>query len=183
MSTIAIKYEEKKNTPSDINEHLEVLYKYAKECNTIAEFGVRDVVSSYALAHAHPKKLICVDIKTNPNVDEFIKICANENINMRFDIADTTTYELENVDMLFIDTLHTFTQLTKELNLHHSKVNKYIAFHDTISYGYMNEDDRLTGKDCGLVPAIKNFLRENKNWIEKETYPNNNGLTIIERIS
>lgn len=34
---------------SDINEHLPTLYKYAKECESILELGVRGVVSSWAL--------------------------------------------------------------------------------------------------------------------------------------
>jgi hypothetical protein len=40
MKTINEIYEERKNTPSDINEHLESLYELALECRTIAEFVV-----------------------------------------------------------------------------------------------------------------------------------------------
>jgi hypothetical protein len=175
------KYIERKLYPSDINEHLETLFTYAKQCDVIAEFGVRDVVSSYALAHARPKKLICVDINKNNNINIFMEECKNENINARFDLANTLEYILEDVDMLFIDTLHTFKQLSKELELHHSKVKKYLIFHDTISFGNNNEDGTTDGI-CGLIPAISNFLKQNLNWKEDKTYINNNGLTILKNI-
>jgi len=182
MSTIEQKYIEKCNTISDINEHLPALYEYAKKCETVAEFGVRDVCSSFAFAHAKPKKLICVDMQTNVFVREFTEMCKNENIEMRFDHANTLSYELEPVDLLFIDTLHTYSQLSEELKLHHSKVKKYLIFHDTISYGTRNEHNTPDEKQ-GLVPAIKEFLQEHPEWKEICTYTNNNGLTILERIS
>jgi hypothetical protein len=39
----------KKN--SDINEHLPTLYKYASECESIIELGVRGVISTYAFIY------------------------------------------------------------------------------------------------------------------------------------
>lgn len=178
--SIEQKYINAKETPSDINEHIETLYEYAKKCKRIAEFGVRNVVSSYALAHSRPEKLICVDINTNENVKNFTEECSNENINMVFHQSSTLDYMLEEVDMLFIDTLHTYNQLSKELELHHDKVKKYILFHDTITFGNKNEDNDIT-PPCGLIPAIRNFLNNNKDWKEEKTYINNNGLTILKK--
>jgi len=180
MITIEQQYNINKATTSDINEHLETLYNYARECEIVAEFGVRDVFSTYALAHARPKKLICVDININKHIEVFAGQCSREGINMQFDQANTLNYSLEPVDMLFIDTLHSFAQLTAELDLHHSKVKKYLIFHDTISFGHRNEDDGLSGPECGLVPAIGNFLRKNTEWKEVVTFTNNNGLTILK---
>lgn len=180
MNTIEQQYNINIVTTSDINEHLETLYKYACECDVVAEFGVRDAFSSYALAHARPKKLICVDIFTNKHIEMLVDQCKREGVNIQFDQANTLNYVLEEVDMLFIDTVHSFTQITAELELHHSKVKKYLIFHDTISFGNCNEDDRQCGSGCGLVPAIKNFLRNNPKWKEVMTYTNNNGLSILK---
>ena len=44
-----------KRKPSDINEHLETLSKYASSCSSIFETGVRGVVSSWALLHGISK--------------------------------------------------------------------------------------------------------------------------------
>ena len=48
--------------PSDINEHLPTLKKYAEECEHITEMGVRWVVSTFAFMAGLPKKLISYDI-------------------------------------------------------------------------------------------------------------------------
>lgn len=184
MNKIEEIYKQKVNTASDINEHLPTLYKYALECEIIAEFGVRDVVSSYAFALANPKKLICLDIVNNQNINNFLILCKQENINVVFYNENTLTFDLqEDVDLLFIDTLHSFKQLSLELERHNNKVKKYIILHDTISFGHTNEDDRQSGDNCGLVPAVINFLKQNKNWKEEVTYKNNNGLTILKRIN
>ena len=65
-------YTELCNSSSDINEHLPTLTELSKECNTIVEFGVRNVVSTFAFAVAKPNKLICVDIVKSYNVDHFL---------------------------------------------------------------------------------------------------------------
>ena len=51
MSLLETKYIELCNNPCDINEHLPTLKKYAQECSTVFETGVRGVVSSYALLY------------------------------------------------------------------------------------------------------------------------------------
>jgi hypothetical protein len=39
----------------------------------------------------------------------------------------------------------------------------------------------LPSEKQGLIPAIEEFLQENSNWCVKETYTNNNGLTVLAR--
>ena len=43
------KYEEMCNITSDINEHLPTLSKYASDCESAIEFGVRGCISSWAI--------------------------------------------------------------------------------------------------------------------------------------
>jgi hypothetical protein len=186
MSIIESKYNQKKDTPSDINEHLETLYTYGSKCDTIAEFGVFQVTSTYAFAATRPQKLICVDINSNDNITTFLEECKLDNINVTFVQASTIDYTLETVDLLFIDTLHTYNQLTKELERHHDKVKKYLIFHDTESYGISDEinytglvADSDNGKR-GLNLAISEFLQKNQNWKIAEVFTNNNGLTVIK---
>lgn len=175
-------YNKRCSEKSDINEHLPTLYNLAKECKTIAEFGVRTVVSSFAFAYAKPEKLICVDIEKHPNIDIFIDLCKNENIETEFYLCDSRKFELDPVDLIFIDTLHTYSQLKEELEVLGNKAKKYLVFHDTITFGHANEHNIDTGEKTGLVPAISDFLKQNKNWKEYKTYTNNNGLTILSKI-
>jgi hypothetical protein len=188
MSTIKEQFELRKDSPSDINEHLEALYEYAKRCETVVEFGVRCVVSTYALAHARPKKLLALDLYQDPGVEIFLSLCKNEYIDAEFVLANTLDYELPyNYDLLLIDTMHTYTQLSRELERHHSKINKYIIFHDTVTYGWENEPNiygyvEETGNSSkrGLVPAIQEFLLTQTHWKVDKVFTNNNGLTVIK---
>jgi hypothetical protein len=181
------KFLEKKLTPSDINEHLDALYEHALECDLIAEFGVRNIVSTFAFAKAKPKKLICVDLFTPKDMEEFIEACEDENIKCSFFQEDTLTFDLQNVDLLFIDTWHSYNQLKNELKIHACKVNKYIILHDTVTFGFTNESkyDYIPNKNpqekSGLIPAVHEFLSENLNWKIKKEFRNNNGLMILEK--
>ena len=163
--------------PSDINEHLPTLLKYAKECDEIIEMGVRDVVSTWALLAARPKRLESWDILFHNNMNIALKEAYKENLDFKFVIADTTKASVQGADMLFIDTLHNYEQMKKELEIHPPKIRKYICFHDTVSYASRNE----VGHGIGILPAIKEFLAEHQEWKIKESFNNNNGFLVIER--
>ncbi len=164
--TIEEKYIELYNTPSDINEHLPILKHYADQCNHVTEMGVRGAVSLYAFLSSRAKKVVAIDIVEGYRPPEINKL--------QFICGDTTKIEIEQTDMLFIDTAHNYKQLSKELELHTGKVNKFIAFHDTETFG-INGDDG--GK--GLIYAIDELLYENKAWKILYVTHRNNGLMII----
>ena len=172
-------YERLCSTPSDINEHLPTLKKYAEECEHITEMGVRWVVSTYALLMGKPKKLISYDINgiNWQPIAEMVK----ENTDFTFEVGNTLNLEIEETDLLFIDTLHNYNQLKGELELHGNKAKKYIIFHDTTSFEWIGES--YTGKvdEIGLWPAIEEFLEKNPHWKIFERFTNNNGLTILKR--
>ena len=77
---------------------------------------------------------------------------------------------------MFIDTLHTYEQLIQELRRHGNKAKKYLAFHDTETFGTVSEQG---GR--GLNLAIAEFMLENPHWVTEKVYKNNNGLTILRR--
>jgi hypothetical protein len=164
---------------SDINEHMPTLYQYALECKHITEMGVRDVVSTWAFLKANPTRLISYDIMRSKNIDNAIIAAKEKGIEFEFHQKNVLNVDIEDTDLLFIDTLHQHDQLTQELNLHADKVRKYIIFHDTSKFAYTDE---VTGNKGGLWPAIETFLSNHPEWQIKERYTNNNGLTIIERL-
>jgi len=51
MKSIEHNYQYHLKKPSDINEHLSTLYKYASECDSVFETGVRGCISSWALSN------------------------------------------------------------------------------------------------------------------------------------
>lgn len=171
-------------TYSDIKEHLCTLLVYSMDCEHITEMGVRSVVSTWAFLAAKPKKLICIDIEDCP-IKPALDAADEIGVDMTFLKQDTIApdFEIEETDFLFIDTLHVYEQLKRELKKHGNKARKYLAFHDTTTFGYRNESDIFTHPYEGLRPAIAEFLEENPHWIMCNVYENNNGLTILRRQS
>ena len=169
-------YQQFCKTRSDINEHLPILSSYAKG-KIVTEFGVRKGVSTTALLRGRPKKLISYDInikRFNLNIMEAAKI---EKINFSLIQADVLKIEIEPTDILFIDTLHTYEQLSQELAIHSEKVSDALILHDTTTFKYQGE----TKNSKGLNDAIQEFIA-NGIWKIKKEYINNNGLTILERL-
>jgi hypothetical protein len=176
------KFDQLTSNPSDINEHLPTLKRYAEECNTIVELGTGQTVSTWAFIAGKPKTFITVDIlhpsERGIDFNVILKAAETDNIDFKFILGDSREVELPECDLLFIDTLHDYAMLKEELKIQSSKANKYIIFHDTISFG--NRDE--FGNGPGLCPAISEFLKDHPEWKEKETYTNNNGLTVLQRV-
>ena len=169
--------------PSDIQMHLPVLYRYASYCDSVTEFGVRNGISTISYLKAtkdtgKPIKIVAYDLEEHVYTIENLRILAkNENINFEFKIGNTLQIEIEETDFLFIDTLHTYEQLKKELEIHHTKVKKYIGFHDIITFGFIGED----GTTPGLKQAIDEFIALNTQWKVDYSTDQNNGLLILKK--
>lgn len=194
MEKILQKYYEHKNNPSDINEHLETLYNLGRECSHITEMGVRWVSSTWPLIYSNPKKMISYDIVTAPNINEVLELCNEYSINYSFEQRDVLQIVIEPTELLFIDTLHTYNQLRKELEIHSNKVSKYIVLHDTEHFGRVDEEiyghangiiKTMYTIRQGLMTAIEDFLLSDigRNWKIEKIYENNNGLTILRNVN
>lgn len=180
----------------DIHEHLPTLRNLANQCKHVTEFGTRYGISTVALICGQPDTVVSYDINKEffePYKSEVEALAQTAGVTFQFVEGDVLGVDIEETDLLFIDTYHTYNQLTKELNKHNSKVKKYIILHDTVTYGTQDEkpyqygvvSEQLTGLQRsreGLWMALEDFLEANTDWIIKEHYENNNGLTILERV-
>lgn len=177
MSLLEDKYNELCKKESDINEHLPTLFKYGKMVKHITEFGVRRGLSTVAFLYSNPEELISYDIKDKKFDHKLFKSLVPISTNFTFIIGNTLEVTIKETDLLFIDTYHSYTQLTNELRLHGNKSKKFILFHDTKIFGSVGEDK----KEPALQTAIYEFIGMNKHWFLKEEFENNNGLIILER--
>lgn len=161
----------------DIREHLPRLKALAQGKKHVTEFGVRHGFgSTAAFLAARPGRVTSYDIQPCLNRDLFEAAAETPWV---FQLGSSLDVEIEETDVLFIDTLHTYTQLTKELDLHHGSVRKHIALHDTDFFGYQGED----GSHPGLYDAAIEFLLKHPGeWKMLEHHRNCNGLMILERI-
>ena len=162
-------FEEICNTPSDNNEHCSKLHALAKECNHITEFGVMFGRSTVSFLAARPHILISYDIKKQEIVNQIEKLAEEEQLHFVFKLEDSRSATIDETDLLYIDTDHTYAQLKAELFRHGNKARKYIVMHDTAAFPE-------------LWKAIDEFLEQGFFQI-KEICINNNGLTVLERLA
>jgi len=184
--------------PCDINEHLPTLYKYALECDSVLELGVRGCVSSFAFLRAKPKLLIMNDIH-ECDVGFLLARAANEtNTRVKTAWVNDLALELEEpVDMVFIDTYHVYGQLKRELAKFAPLCNKYIIMHDTevdkvhgecirgaLNPHVMEQETGIPYHEnlIGLQLALDEFLAASSDWVLHEVFHNNNGLTVLKRV-
>ena len=190
---------------SDIMEHLPILYRYTKDCDSVFETGVRGCVSSWAFLYGllnnnnqQTKKYFLLNDIDVCDISELLEsagLC--DNIEVEYVWKNNLMLDLnKNYDVTFIDTWHIYGQLIRELNKFSKITNKYIIMHDTTvdeEYGEsirgchdINHMSKVSGIPVneitkGLGPAIYEFLQTNPEWFLKEKYTNNNGLTILAR--
>jgi hypothetical protein len=200
------KYQELCVTRSDIWEHLPVLYKYALECSSIFETGVRGCVSSWALlygllnsASTSKKRLLLNDIDAC-NIQYLKECCDQTEVELSYVWENNLSLVFkpdETFDLTFIDTFHCCGQIRRELEKFSQVTNKYIIMHDTTVDEYAGEPVRArlcintlmnrTGFSqeelmLGMSQGITIFLTNHPEWKVKEKLTNCNGLTILEKI-
>ena len=131
--------------------------------------GVRDGQSTRALL-PEPVTLRSYDLVLDPLVTALFVKAKSIGKDVEYMIGNTLEITIEETDLLFLDTEHTYQQVKGELNLHHSKVRKYIAFHDT--------DEPFVGE---VLPAIVEFTIEHPEW--RFVYHNKDchGFTVIAK--
>lgn len=179
------------STPSDINEHITTMINYGKKCEHITEMGVRGIVSTWAWLACNPKKLIAYDIQSpsifGSSIEDVIETAEFHSTHFEFHLSNVLNVEIEETDLLFIDTWHAYNQLKSELKLHASKVRKFICLHDTTSYEFVDETAYAhfgwKSDGFGIWRAVEEFLEENRDWQVLERFVNNNGFTILGRIT
>jgi cephalosporin hydroxylase len=158
-------------------EHMDVIRSYASKCERIVELGVYDCTSTWALLAGCPEKLTSYDIDRRVEVSEVEAAAQGSGTVFCFVLASSLEVEIEECDLLFIDSMHTYQHLKQELALHASKIAKYIILHDTTTFGTVDQ----SGQGRGLWPAIEEFLAARPEWSLAERRTNCNGLSVLRR--
>lgn len=179
------------NTPGDIWKHLPVLKKYAEDCLTIMEIGLGQGNATIAFLEAKPNILRTIEIDPEnyspgvaPEVEEIAK---HYGVDYRIIVGDSRSDDTANkalgkVDFLFIDGDHSHLTVKRELELYGNRANKYIGFHDVVTFGY---------RDMNIVPEnpsehginwpIERFLQNHPEWQIDYISLFNNGLLILKK--
>ena len=122
MVTLQELYRQALATPSDIREHLDTLCQLARGCGHVTEMGTRWGISTRAFLHAQPEVLVCYDLIRHSEVDLLETVArAAGRPHFLFVQADVCRVEIDETDLLFIDTWHVYEQMKQELALHAGK--------------------------------------------------------------
>jgi hypothetical protein len=175
--TLDVQYEHAVQADTDIKDHLPMLKELASKCDHVTEFGVRYGTSTLALLAGRPKALISYDTFVLFNVKQFEEWAKEAGVEFMFCHANVLLSRIEPTDFLFIDTYHSYGQLIAELARHADSVRRFIAMHDTVSYGRHGMD----GKLVGLMDAWDEFAKIHPEW--KQIYHSDlsHGFTVFER--
>jgi cephalosporin hydroxylase len=175
MDPFQQEYEKHLRESPDIVEHLPRLNQLARECRHVTEFGVRWGSSTSAFLNSDAA-LRSYDIVEDPKVSKLFELAREAGKDARYIIGSSLEIgSLEETDLLFIDSKHTYQQASAELKYADS-VRKYIVLHDTTTFGEVGEDGSR-----GLWPAVVEFLAHNTDWMMVDRLHNNNGLTVMAR--
>ena len=140
MDILIKKFRTMCNTASDINEHLPTLFRYAKQCNSALELGVRGCVSSWAISAGllenknGVKKRIFMNDSRECQIGELVDILEPLGIDVKYEWKNDLEIVFgadEKYDMVFIDTWHVYGQIKRELEKFSAVATKYIIMHDT----------------------------------------------------
>ena len=163
-----------KNSVSDINEHVETIFNITKGCKTAVSLQIGKGDAAFSLL------LGCqLHISVDPNPAQDTINFLNEYFGKKSIVIRQNTCEsidVENFDVLMVDSHHTASNVEKELKAHAHKVNKFIIFHDTFLYGEVGDD----GGE-GIKKPIYEFLSNNQEWKIIHEANNNNGLIILAK--
>jgi len=144
--------------------------QYASQVDSIVEFGVYTGLSTTAFLSGGVKKLRSYDI-TNEHLSVLPDLeshaTAND-IDFKFEIGNSLEIEIEETDLLFIDTVHKKKHTLEELRLHADKAKKFIIFHDTTEWP-------------GVFEAAFEFLLNHHEWHIVEHCNRGSGLLVLGR--
>lgn len=184
----------------DIGEHMPLLRQLAQECPTVTEIGLGWVISTWGLLQglsenpAPVRSYTGIDI-IQPCIEHMTlaqKLAEEQGIQFTFRRGNDLYLDIDPVDLLFIDSMHTYCHLTYELETFSPKVRKYIAMHDTSEPWGLRDDAEYVGNRSeypttysrvkrGLWPAVVDFLSRHPEWTLQERRLNCHGFTILRR--
>ena len=202
-AAIRARYEAELRLPGNVEKHMPILFALASGFANITELGVHSVHSSWALARAASDGATrgervtyrAVDIARDGRVTELeAALLQCPGVTFSFTEADDLLIDVWESNFLFLDTWHTYKQLTRELERWPQKVTHYIALHDTVLFADRDESEAQASRRKeelfsglpareGLRAAVNEFLQtdEGANWHIFEHYTNQNGVMVLER--
>jgi len=163
-----------KRTPRDIDQHLDALREVASKVSRVTAITKRreDAVAWVA---AGCESVIAYCTEPDPLHERLGQLRPGvlEVKNLR----SVDVPEIEETDLLYIDSQHTMKDLLRELNAHYDKVTRFIVVRGSQTNGERGEDGGL-----GLLPALRRFMKENRELSVIDQRQQQYGMTILSKL-
>jgi hypothetical protein len=165
-----------KEIPRDLDQHLPKLKELAEGCDHVTEFSQRRE-STIGFLAGRPKKLVSYNTEWDHVQEHAGRMCEGDTEYIHSVFRSHFVDEIEETDMLFIDSTHTYAYLKEEFKKFGPQVKRYIVIHDTLLYGERGED-----AGPGKLPAMREFMKENPEWTVIYHTQDEYGLTVMGRL-
>lgn len=170
--------------------HLPRLRSYADGCDLAVEFGAQHGAATSALLLG-ARCVISYDLDRSPRLDALAAAAGDR---LMFCRQDSRGAPVQVCDLLFLDSLHTYAQVSAELDRHAGAVRRWLIFHDTMTFGSVGADgdsgclsyhhrrgEEIPREHYGIRLAIDEFQMRNPHWRIYEHYPESHGLLVLGR--
>lgn len=159
---------------SDYSSYLPHIRELLKSCKSYRELGTNQgaSVSSAILSNPEYIELIDINFKNYAPQQPIIELYAKKHnieiiMHEQSSLNVTTSIKTE---FLFVDSVHKYDHVKKEIKLYEPLTTKYIMFHDTVGFP-------------GVGKAVTEFLENTLEWklyfhLDSKTA----GYTIIEKV-
>lgn len=167
-----------KTQPRDLDKHLDKLSELAAQCGHATELAHRRESTIALLAAEHVNSY---NAEIDPVLTRLVDLFP-----ARLDLTnfklDGPLPDIQDTDLLFLDTIGTAPRLYSELQKYHSQVSRYIVVHDTQLYRDRGEDSTPQRPTPGLLHALRQFMTEHPEWSVIYHTHEQYGLTVIGKL-
>lgn len=141
------------------------------ECDSYVEFGVKQGTTLAVALFTNTKRVTGYDITVKwyqPVQHLFKEYAEANNITLNVIPQSSLLCVISDIDLLYIDDLHKYTQVKRELEIHNKNVNKFIVFHDTTLFPEIKK-------------AVMEFVDASDDWVIYNESTVNVGFMTIKR--
>lgn len=178
MASLDELYAEACNKVSDVFMHCPTIREFASRCQHVTELGLNSSGVCISIMAGQPPMFIAYG-KNQNIIDALAKKLPESagRTHLKVRIGDPLSIQIEQTEMLVLDTYHSYSQLKQELLKHAGSVTKYLVIVSSYAFASRGED----GNSPGIMDAVLEFLEKNNHWEIVFNERKNNGLLILQR--
>jgi GT2 family glycosyltransferase len=159
-----------------LKEYMPIIKQYLDDIDDAVVFGVKNGESTIIMLSSNIKKLTTYGSKRFKLAHSLKELATETDFN--YIRQNTLEANINEVDLLFLDSYRSYDWIKSELAKHADKAKKYIFIHGTKLFDKIGED----GRRPGITAAIDEFINTKDSWAIEKKYDAANGLTILKRV-